>query len=295
VGSDTALIGKQYPQVPWTPDSARLAQFAAATGGKHAAYTGAHAIVPPMAVVLASVPLGVAQVVSDRALIGAPTRLLHLLHSAEDITWRRPVQPHETLWVCSSLEGIDTTAAGETLRVVTDLLEGAGTQAQGWVVRARSALFIRERTRLAPRGRVPRAAQPAVLGPVIRQFAHSWDVAVDQAARYAAASGDVNPIHLDEATARQAGLKGPVVHGLCTMAFAQRAIVHGFADDTPARLQRLAVRFVRPVYPGDRLTLTADGHALGHVQFSVRNQDGRAVLEQGSAQLAPPQSAGQST
>jgi acyl dehydratase len=59
--------------------------------------------------------------------------------------------------------------------------------------------------------------------------------------RYAGASGDFNPIHIDEGYARQVGLPGRILHGLWTMAQVARA--HTEAAGGPDRLERLAVQF----------------------------------------------------
>ena len=76
----------------------------------------------------------------------------------------------------------------------------------------------------------------------------------DQTFRYAEASGDPMPIHLDDALAKQMGLPGIIIHGLCTMAFTSvAAIEHGCPDD-PTRLRRLAVRFAKPITPGQTIT-----------------------------------------
>jgi acyl dehydratase len=59
--------------------------------------------------------------------------------------------------------------------------------------------------------------------------------------RYAGASGDFNPIHIDEAFAQQVGLPGRILHGLWTMAQVARA--HTEAGGGPETLQRLSVQF----------------------------------------------------
>ncbi len=60
-------------------------------------------------------------------------------------------------------------------------------------------------------------------------------------ARYAGASGDFNPIHIDEEFARAVGLPGRILHGLWTMAQVARAQTE--AAGGPEHLQRLAVQF----------------------------------------------------
>lgn len=58
------------------------------------------------------------------------------------------------------------------------------------------------------------------------------------------------PIHLDDEIARMSGLPGIINHGLCTMAFTSWAALTEFADGDVERLKRLAVRFAKPVLPG---------------------------------------------
>ena len=59
--------------------------------------------------------------------------------------------------------------------------------------------------------------------------------------RYAGASGDFNPIHIDEGFAQQVGLPGRILHGLWTMAQVARA--HTEAAGGPDQLRRLSVQF----------------------------------------------------
>ena len=59
--------------------------------------------------------------------------------------------------------------------------------------------------------------------------------------RYAGASGDFNPIHIDEEFAKQVGLPGRILHGLWTMAQVARA--HTEAAGGPQALRRLSVQF----------------------------------------------------
>jgi len=59
--------------------------------------------------------------------------------------------------------------------------------------------------------------------------------------RYAGASGDFNPIHIDEAFATSVGLPGRILHGLWTMAQVARAQTE--AAGGPERLKRLSVQF----------------------------------------------------
>ena len=82
----------------------------------------------------------------------------------------------------------------------------------------------------------------------------AYPVAEDQTVRYAAASGDDFAIHLDDEFARKVGLPGRIVHGLCTMAFAGRAVLEAAGVDDPRAVSRLAVRFSAPLFPGETVT-----------------------------------------
>ena len=77
-------------------------------------------------------------------------------------------------------------------------------------------------------------------------------------------SGDYNPIHADPALARKAGFERPILHGLCTLGVATRAILQACCADQPERLKSLKLRFTAPVYPGETLVtdLWQDGSAI---------------------------------
>jgi 3-hydroxybutyryl-CoA dehydratase len=103
---------------------------------------------------------------------------------------------------------------------------------------------------------------------------------------YAAASGDFNPIHIDPEVGNAAGLGGVILQGLCTMAWAAEAAVRLYGE--PTRLERLKVRFARPVKPGDRLEfrakVTAVNGAWVSAEITALNQRGEEVLKSGVAE-----------
>ncbi|HEX3509542.1 MAG TPA: MaoC/PaaZ C-terminal domain-containing protein [Solirubrobacteraceae bacterium] len=96
--------------------------------------------------------------------------------------------------------------------------------------------------------------------------------------RYAGASGDFNPIHIDEEFAKAVGLPGRILHGLWTMAQVARAQTE--AAGGPERLRRLSVQFRGMGLPEQEIVVTG----------TVRESDGsRAVVdtvaEQGGSQI----------
>lgn len=109
--------------------------------------------------------------------------------------------------------------------------------------------------------------------------------------RYAEASGDHNPIHLDPAAARAAGLPAPILHGLYTMAQVARC-----ASMTGGELQlrRLAVDFRALGFPGEEIEVSGVVEdAAGEEGLRLRlvaRQGRRRLIRNASALLAPPQS-----
>jgi len=122
--------------------------------------------------------------------------------------------------------------------------------------------------------------------PVVDVTAHVDD---DQTFRYAEAAGDPMPIHLDEDAAAHAGLPGIIAHGLCMLAFASWGVLDGLGEPDARRLRRLAVRFSKPVLPGQdvrtrawRKTVPVDGGAAYAYETTVGDvpvlRDGLVVI-----------------
>jgi acyl dehydratase len=104
--------------------------------------------------------------------------------------------------------------------------------------------------------------------------------------RYAGASGDYNPIHIDEEFARQVGLPGRILHGLWTMAQVARAQTEAAGD--PAALRRLRVQFRGMGLPEHevvvRSTVTEVVDGVARVD-TVAEQDGKAIIRNAEAEL----------
>jgi acyl dehydratase len=114
-------------------------------------------------------------------------------------------------------------------------------------------------------------------------------VTADQIRAYAEASGDRNPIHLDEVFARSVGLPGVIAHGMLTMAFAAQLVTDWLGDRR--RVAALRGRFGGMVLPGDELrctgTVTAkdDDRRRLTVEVRVENQKGERVFNKGMADV----------
>jgi acyl dehydratase len=104
--------------------------------------------------------------------------------------------------------------------------------------------------------------------------------------RYAGASGDFNPIHIDEEFARGVGLPGRILHGLWTMAQVARA--HTDAAGGPEKLKSLSVQFRGMGVLGEEITVrgTVRGVEGGvAVVDSEAEQDGNRIIRNAEAEL----------
>jgi acyl dehydratase len=104
--------------------------------------------------------------------------------------------------------------------------------------------------------------------------------------RYAGASGDFNPIHIDDDFAKQVGLPGKILHGIWTMAQVARAQTE--AAGGPHALKRLAVQFRGVGLPEREITVTSTVQEVGDgvaVVHTVAEQDGKAIIRNAEARL----------
>ena len=111
-----------------------------------------------------------------------------------------------------------------------------------------------------------------------------------QLALFADASGDHNPIHLDEEQARAGGLPGVIIHGMLLMAILGQMLS---AWVPQSRIRKFSNRFVAMAMPGDTINCSGivtairdgDGERLVDVEINAENQKGDMVL-QGLATIA---------
>lgn len=101
----------------------------------------------------------------------------------------------------------------------------------------------------------------------------SYSLTRDDLRRYAAASGDPNPVHLDDDAAAAAGFPGVVAHGMLTLALAARALEEWAGGD--GRVRELRAKFTRPVVvpADDQAVVTVCG-----VVREVEESDGESLV-----------------
>ena len=104
--------------------------------------------------------------------------------------------------------------------------------------------------------------------------------------RYAGASGDFNPIHIDGEFARTVGLPGRILHGLWTMAQVARA--QSEAAGGPEHLRRLSVQFRGMGMPEQEIVVSGTVREAGDgrvVIDTVAEQGGNQIIRNAEAEV----------
>lgn len=251
-----SILGETVPSgtAVATVDADTVRAYAAATNDLNPAYESGR-VAPP---VFGVVPTwGATTEALDRVVPASVMPML--LHADQDMRFFRPMVGGQTLSSSAVTHSVRPIRAGTwvTLKITSvDLGDGDP------VLEQFATMFVRGWTALPAAGddRPDRSISRDARAQPVGEFTARIDA--DQTWRYAEASGDDNRIHVDDDFAREVGLPGIIVHGMCTMAFCGQAVIETLAGGDPLRLARLAVRFSKPVLPGTDLVVAmyrADG------------------------------------
>ncbi|WP_229173677.1 MaoC/PaaZ C-terminal domain-containing protein [Bradyrhizobium ivorense] len=206
---------------------------------------------------------------------------LKLLHGEQSFEIHHPIPPEGTVRASYQIAAVADKGAGKgaILHLVKTLAD-ASTGAR--LATVRSVLFLRGDGGCGGFGDAP--TEPAAISE--RPPTLTRDIAtLPQSALIYRLSGDYSPIHADPDAAAKAGFDRPILHGLCTLGVATRAVLATFADGAAKRLVSLSARFSRPVFAGEtiRTEFFADD---GQVRFRSRViERDVVVLDRGTAVL----------
>ena len=274
-------LGTRYDVRTALVDADRARAYAAATNDANPAYLSGQ-FAPP---VFAVVPTWDAMMVALHDVIPADDQVA-MLHAEQDMHFFQPLVPGRALATSAEAYSLRSGRMGTRFTMRVTSVDEAGDP----VVDQFATMLIRGVEPGEDGGPPPpsHAFPPEAKGARVAEVASKVDV--DQALRYAEASGDANPIHVDDAAAKAVGLPGVILHGMCTMALCARVAVDELAGGDPTRLRRLAVRFYRPVFPGSDLVTTffdagtEDGRRV--LAFEASSA-GKVVVRDGRAEVAP--------
>ncbi|AIT82096.1 MaoC/PaaZ C-terminal domain-containing protein [Novosphingobium pentaromativorans] len=174
---------------------------------------------------------------------------VRMLHGEQAITLHRPLAPRGTVRAEHRILGVEDKGAEKgALMVIERQLfddESDAPLATLW-----QNMFLRGDGGCGSFGEVPKFSTELPDGPPVDEV--TVPTAANQALIYRL-SGDLNPVHVDPAVARQAGFPRPILHGLASFGIAARAIIRAYAQGDPTKLKSLSVRLSRPAFPGDTI------------------------------------------
>jgi acyl dehydratase len=272
-------LGTTYDPRTATIDADRTKAYAAATNDDNPAYTSGKYAPPVFGVVPTWEAMGLA--VGDTV----PTEaLMMIVHGEQDMHFHQPLTPGQTLTTRATAHSIRVGSSGTRFTIQVDAVDADGKP----VLEEYVTMFIRGMSDGESAGpdkpdhTFPDAARANKVG----EFTVHVDD--DQTYRYKEASGDMMPIHVDDAFAKSVGLPGIIAHGLCTMAMTSQAVIKTVADGDPSRVKRLAVRFSKNVFPGNDVVTTIydAGESNGRKAYAFEaHSNGDQVIANGLAEV----------
>lgn len=192
-----------------------------------------------------------------------------ILHGEQSLELLRPLDPAggelqcETKVVSFFNKGKGTLMESETL-----VKDTAGVP----VARLISGSFVRGLSGFEGKGRkLPPRVQIPTRAPDARE---TFTTQPTQAQLYRL-SGDYNALHIDPEIATSVGFKAPILHGLCTMGVATRALYKRYCRGDPALFKSIRVRFASPCFPGETLetVMWESGGNTVHFQTIVKERN----------------------
>ncbi|MDY6934674.1 MAG: MaoC/PaaZ C-terminal domain-containing protein [Spirochaetota bacterium] len=197
-----------------------------------------------------------------------------MVHYSQEFEWFIPVKPGDKIKSSAKITHIDVREKGSILGC-----EISGVNQNGETVTKAKAEFF---DRSAGSGKPDERVMDPEPGKIL--WTQDMKVRNGQTYIYAEPSGDHNIIHIDDNVAKQVGLPGIILQGLCTMAFAHKTVVDNLTgpERDPLKVRKLKVQFSRPVLPGQ--TITYQGYEIGDEDSGkkygiiAQNNEGKHVL-----------------
>jgi acyl dehydratase len=280
---DFDQIGRWTEEKTFHVTRDRIRSYALAINDTHPRHVNGD-IATPMFAVVPAMAAGATRAMDIVALPETQGYDLRKVHGEQDMFFMKPILPDMALRSRAAPIGVRVRSTGTTVITRSETRDERGDPVnyQYWTVFLRGVFAPANIGDDAPsRELSPDSAHP--LATV------TYAVDPDQTYRYARASGDRGTYHLDEAAAKAAGFPGIILHGLCTMAFASRAVVETVCQGDATRLRRFGLRFARPAFPGSALTTAvwqADKRAeVAAFAVEVADAGRQVVIKLGIAEI----------
>ena len=170
-----------------------------------------------------------------------PLPVRGLIHLGGERTYLRTAGSRDSFELQVAMGSIRDSRSGSILSLVTTFRNQKGyLYAEG-----RTDLLFTGYHRARARADEPPPEEP---GSTDRwEEIARWRLGSTAGLRYAAASGDFNPIHLSRVTALMFGFDRPILHGFCLEGMVSHALIQSRFDGDVGALRRLSIRLVSPV------------------------------------------------
>ena len=207
-----------------------------------------------------------------------PLRAMGLIHASNLITAWRAIRPDEAIGLHVHVSGHRTLGQGG--HTAFDLITTA-TAGEETVWEEVTTIISPGKNTGGSRSKS--APEPGLEQAPLRSAAWALDEGLGR--RYAAVSGDYNPIHLHPLSARLLGRPRPIVHGMWTAARVAAALDEDFCSSYPRSLR---IDFKRPVALPARVIFSAwqaddASQAETHLRFDLRGADGLKIVASGES------------
>jgi acyl dehydratase len=263
-------------------DADNVVAYALASNDDNPLYLSGEAVPPLFAVVVAwNAFMGVPPLPPE-AVEGAHGGV----HGEHDLSIYKPMVPGSWLHTVSERSSVICSRAGMNVfvKLVTTDDDGDVVLEQYWSSLMRGEVTGGDQGSPPPAHPLPAGGRRDLVGTV------SLPTTRDQTFRYAGASGDRSPMHVDDEVARSFSYPRKFNQGLCTLAVASRGLIDLAAAGDPRRIRRIATRFSAVVHPGNAIDLSVletDGSADGSRIFTFEaTSDEKVVLRQGLVEVA---------
>jgi acyl dehydratase len=279
MGLNLSLVGKKSEPVSYTYDQYRVILYALGIGAGvdqelDFLYEKNLKVFPTFAVIPYFPALG-------QLMGNSGVNMFYVLHGEQRIVWHNPIPTSGTLQNVTTWTSVyDKGDKGAILNLDVETRDQGGNllfENRAVIVDRSAGNFGGDRGPKAERIEPPGGRSP--------DFVQEYITSRDQAALYRL-SGDYNPLHIDPEFAKMGGFDRPILHGLCTLGFTGRAILHNACGSDPARFKSFSCRFTGVVFPGDTLTIEGWKAEEGKYIIQTKTQDGRVVLGNAVAEVA---------
>lgn len=179
-----------------------------------------------------------------------------LLHGQQYIEFYKPLSPNSSIRNKARVAGLHDKGKAAILEIeVTSFDEESGQP----LCINRTTVFLRGAggfsTSYHPYSFTNYSGSqlPSIKIPKSQPFASFEDITRPSQALLYRLSGDYNPLHSDPNVAEIAGFSRPILHGLCTLGFAVRAVIRCICKGDSDMVKSLSGRFLLHVFPGETL------------------------------------------